>query len=67
LTGLKATVRKDVSGDDAREGEIQMTQNQLEAKLLGDDIRQLTETINWMVGQHLEPRLIKEAQDKRAT
>lgn len=44
-----------------------MTQNQLEAKLLGDDIRQLTETINWMVGQRLDPRLITEAQDKRVT
>lgn len=34
------------------------TQAQLEADLINKDIRHLTETINWMVGQRLDARRI---------
>ena len=42
-----------------------MTQANLEAKLLDKDIRYLSETINWMVAQRLDAKLISEASDKR--
>ena len=41
------------------------TQAQLEADLINKDIHYLTETVNWMVEQRLDAKLISEASDKR--
>jgi len=41
------------------------TQAQLEADLINKDIRHLTETINWMVGQRLDARIISETSARR--